>query len=51
VGPFRYVGLYNDTASNDELIGWYDHGESVTMEDGDVFLVDFSESVSLLEIT
>jgi len=49
--PFRYVGLYNDTATNDELIGWYDHGELVSMVDGDVFLVDFSESVSLLEIT
>ncbi len=51
VQPFRYVGLYNDTATNDELIGWYDHGELVSMVDGDVFLVDFSESVSLLEIT
>lgn len=51
VQPFRYVGLYNDTATNDELIGWYDHGELVSMVDGDVFLADFSESVSLLEIT
>src|SRR5262245_54659300 len=28
VGPFRYVGVYNDTASNDELICWYDYGSS-----------------------
>ena len=50
VGPFRYVGLYNDTASNDELIGWYDHGESITMEDGDIYIVNFDENVSILEI-
>jgi len=26
VGPFRYVVIYNDTATNDDLICWFDSG-------------------------
>ena len=49
-GPFRYVAIYNDTASNDELIGWYDYGSSVTLANGDTFTLNFDGSAGVLTI-
>lgn len=39
VGPFRYVIFYNDTATNDELIGWLDYGTAYTLPDGQPFTI------------
>jgi hypothetical protein len=33
VGPYRYVYLYNDTATGDPIIGYWDRGSSVTLAD------------------
>lgn len=35
IGPQRYAALYNDTAANDELLGWTDYGSSFTLLDGE----------------
>jgi hypothetical protein len=39
VAQFRYVVLYNDTATNDELIGWYDYGSAVDLLNGETFTI------------
>jgi flagellar capping protein FliD len=50
IGPFRYAVLYNDTASNDELIAWWDYGASLTLNAGETFTVDFDASTGVLTI-
>lgn len=51
-GPFRYVYLYNDTVTTpaDPLIGYYDYGSSLTLNDGDSLTVDFSAANGVLQI-
>lgn len=50
VGPFRYVVLYNDTASNDELIGWWDYGSEVTLANGQTFTVTFDGTNGVISL-
>ena len=51
-GPFRYVYIYDDTVATpaDALIGYYDYGSSLTLNDGDSLTVDFSAANGVLQI-
>lgn len=42
VGPFRYAVLYDDTATNDPLIAWWDYGSSITLHSGDSLDINFN---------
>lgn len=44
VPTFRYVVLYNDTATSDELIGYYDYGSAVDLLNGETFTITFDAS-------
>jgi len=50
IGPFRYVVLYNDTATNNELIAYADYGSSITLASGETFTVDFDATNGALQI-
>lgn len=50
IGPFRYVVFYNDTATNDELICYYDYGSSITLADTETFTVDADATAGLLQL-
>lgn len=52
VAAFRYVVLYNDTPSApaDPLIGWYDYGSSLTLNDTETLTIDFDDAGGALTI-
>lgn len=50
VAAFRYVCFYNNTATNDELIGWYDAGSDVTIPDGETYTLDADATTGILTI-
>ena len=42
VAAFRYIVIYNDSVTSpaDPVIGYYDYGTSLTLNDGDTFTID-----------
>ena len=48
VGPFRYVVVFNETATDDPLVCWWDYGSSISLANGETFTIDFGSSVFTL---
>ena len=52
VAPFRYVVIYNDSPDaaqadhsvSDPIVGYYDYGSSLTLNDGDTFTIDIGNN-------
>jgi hypothetical protein len=46
VGPFQYVVLQNTTPTSplDPLIGWWDYGSALTLQNGETFSIKFNNS-------
>jgi hypothetical protein len=50
VAAFQYIVIYNDTATNDELICWFDYGSALTLANGESLTLDFDGSNGLLQL-
>lgn len=53
VAAFRYVVLYNDTPTSpaDPLIGWWDYGSALTLNDTESLVVDFDGTNGVLQLS
>lgn len=52
IGPFRYIAIYNDTATSpaDALVCWYDYGSSISLANGETFTIDFDATNGLWQM-
>ena len=53
VGPFPYIYNYNDTTTSpaDALVGYYDYGSAITLNDGDSFTIDFDATNGVIQLS
>jgi hypothetical protein len=49
-GPFRYVVIYDDTATSKNIIGWADYGSELTLSgvNGDQLTITFTSGILTL---
>ena len=51
VAAFRYPIMYNTTATNDELIGWWDYLSDLALAASETFTIDFDGTGGVLTVT
>ena len=49
-GPFRYIVVYDDTATSKNILGWYDYGSELTLNgaNGDQISLTFASGLATL---
>ena len=50
LGPFQYLVLYNDASVGDLLIGWWDYGAPITMQNTNSFRLNTSDVDGIMKI-
>ena len=50
IAQFRYAVLYNSTATNGNLIGWWDYGAEVNLTNGNTFTVALDQTNGVLTL-
>lgn len=53
VASFQYVVIYNDTPTSpaDPLIGFYDYGSGLVLNNGETFTINFDDTNGVLQIS
>jgi hypothetical protein len=51
VGPFQYAVLYNDTASGDPPIAWWDYGTAITLANTEALTIVFDATNGIFTVT
>lgn len=51
IGPLRYAVLYSDTATNKDLIAYWDYGSSITLASGESFSISFNGTTGVLTLS
>lgn len=50
IGPFRYVYIYDDASTGDKLVGYFDYGAAVTINDGETLTLDMNPTNGVLTL-
>ena len=50
LGPFQQVVIYNQTSTNDNLIGWMDYGLPISLNNGENFYIQFDQTMGVLTL-
>ncbi len=51
IGPFQYAVLLNNSAANKDLIGYYNYEAAITLQEGEVFTINFDDANGVLTLT
>ena len=50
VGPFQFAVLYNDTATGDPVVSWWDYGTAITLAPSEVLTVVFDATNGIITV-